>query len=151
MLACSIIYLSVLLQPAYQCPSMNAIIDASVRHLESLARAAQNQPSLISIQRPLLGFLLPKTGSNTQLHFLKAAMAVGNQQITPGCKVELGLGRTRCMADVANLTACTVAFANHFVPDELVKTLAEVNQVRHGCTGSDSDSPAMTAVTPHPQ
>jgi len=130
MLACYI--LSAHLQPAYQCPSMNATIDASVRHLESLARAAQNQPSLISIQRPLLGFLSPKTGSNTQSHFLKAAMAIDNRQITTGCKPELGLGRTRCMADVANLTACTVAFVNHFIPEQLVQTLAEVNQVRHG-------------------
>ena len=115
-----------------ECPASNTTIELAVRRVEFLARAAQaaRRGSIISIERPLLSFFIPKTGSNTQQHFMKAALAVDSQQFHSGCNVHATGGQIGCMTDNANLnqTACSMAFGASFRPEELVRTLATVNQ-----------------------
>lgn len=121
----------------------DAAIRSSIQHaaeLFRLAAEASANGTLIygTLSRPLLGFLMPKAGSNTVAHYLKTALETKNMGFNAGCSVLLpNSTRYKCMLASHNIaeTSCGQAFANHFNPQQLAATLIAAERSEHAkCT-----------------
>ena len=117
-----------LIEYSYLTEDNASLIQSSARHVQGLftraAEAAQkNEVVYATLSSPLLGFLIPKTGSNTVQHYLLEALAAVGQFSNAGCQPP---NRNGCMTQPSYIhdTSCHVAFDNHFQPIPLVDAVA---------------------------
>jgi hypothetical protein len=104
------------------------IVREAVAHLEVLMRKAQdlakqNRTVYGTLQSPLLGFFIPKTGSNTQEYYHLEALAAIRQASYAGCP---GPDMYGCLKGEPNTCKAT-SFGNHFEPVTLVQELLQSN------------------------
>eukprot|EP00629_Pelagomonadales_sp_RCC1024_P012196 CAMPEP_0119267210 /NCGR_PEP_ID=MMETSP1329-20130426/5442_1 /TAXON_ID=114041 /ORGANISM="Genus nov. species nov., Strain RCC1024" /LENGTH=376 /DNA_ID=CAMNT_0007267125 /DNA_START=305 /DNA_END=1432 /DNA_ORIENTATION=+ len=107
---------------------------ASAERARAFAAAAARGEAVVGHHRPLLGFFLAKTGSNSQQHYLLSALASEGLAAHAGCAPRGAGGRTGCLAapEQREATGCAPAFGNHFRPEALVEALAEANRLNAG-------------------
>ena len=114
-----------------------ALVKSAVQRVESLMQdahraahldaAAGNGVIYAKPASPLLSFLVPKTGSNTVLHYHLQALAAVGAVTNLGCQPP---DRHSCLSHMAN-TSCHVAFANHYRPRELIDALITADRQPH--------------------
>ena len=106
-------------------PSAQSIAKTAATRVKSLARVAAGAAprSIIDMDWPLLGFLSPKTGSNTQSHFLQQFLALIDQHAVTNPTQPPEYYRHRSSNEQAEV-ACNVAFLGHISVRALAHELA---------------------------
>jgi hypothetical protein len=129
------------------------IVEDSVRHLVQLMDRARslsytNRTAYGTLHDPLFGFLIPKTGSNTQEYYHLEALAAVRQLSYTGCRLPGLCGCLLVEPHLSTRTCRATAFGNHFNPTVLVGELLKAS-----CTASargwniNASRPTTTTTT----